>query len=145
MTLVVSRRTLLIGATGTAAIAVGTTALTGHLDEALQAAGARPHPEPHSVDVKLAARARADADALVRIAESANADTAVTNLLRAQAAAFPATRQTSDADGSLADSCGSVAKTRARQALEAITPELTAVLASTAAGLDQLSQSLRGA
>lgn len=139
---VVSRRSFLVGGSGTVLLAGGVGALvaTDRLDEALQAVGVEPRPEPDPGDLRLTARARADTDALLALASSAGATPDVVAALEAQRDAVPASLpDTSAVSGDLADACLAVADARASDALTAVSTELAQVLASMSAGLAQCS------
>lgn len=139
---VVSRRSFLVGASGTVLLAGSVAALvaTDRLDEALQAVGVEPRPQPDPGDLRLTARARADAEALLVLASTAAAPADVMTALEAHRDAVPATLPDASAvSGDLADACLAVADARANDALTAVSVELAQVLASMAAGLAQCS------
>lgn len=144
MSIVVSRRSLLVSTAGVAVIGgvIGGAAVTHRLDDALRVVGAQPKPEPDPGDLRLTARARADAEALVLLATKAKAPAAITSVLVEQRDALPTTvPDVSGVTGTLADACLAVADSRAADALAAVSTDLAQVLASMAAGLAQCSKS----
>lgn len=143
MSIVVSRRSLLVSTAGVAAViggAIGGAAATHRLDDALRAVGVEPKPEPDPGDLRLTARARADAEALVTLAATAQAPADVLAALTTQRDALPTTLpDASGVKGDLQVACLAVADSRAADALTAISSDLALVLASMAAGLVQCS------
>jgi len=139
VTLVVSRRAVVVAVAGTAALGTGGAVAAGRFDDAIRALGIRPHPEPSSVDIDLVKTAGRDAADLLNQAESAGAADTIIDLLREQLASLGGTRSAARdrGDADFATACRAVADRRAAQSLKAVSPDLAVVLASSAAGLDQ--------
>ncbi len=142
MTLVVSRRVVL--AAGAGVVAAGGAALVvgDRLDDALRVLGVPPKDRPDAGDVRLAARARAEADALVDRAVADDAPAAVVAVLREQAAGLPATATSTTVADDLETACRAASAARRDDALEAVSPDLVAVLASLSAGLAQVTRTV---
>lgn len=146
VSIVVSRRALLVSAAGVAVVGAGLggAVATHRLDEALRAVGVEPKPEPDPGDLRLTARARADAEALALLAATAKAPAALTTVLTEQRDSLPTGwPDASGVTGDLAQACRAVADSRAADALTAVSTDLAQVLASMAAGLAQCSESAR--
>lgn len=141
----VSRRFLLSGtAVVVTGAGLGTVVATDRLDDGLRALGARPTPLPDPGDLRLTTAARRDADALVALARSSDTPAAVLTALEQQQAALPpaASASTDQLAGDLRTACTTAADARAAAATTAVATELTQVLASMAAGLDQCARAL---
>lgn len=132
---------------------------TGVLDDGLRAVGVKPHPEPHPGDVRLLATAAKDTDALLLFLATASASgnapdeerrfLATARSILAEHARAVGGRQATDGPlpvdqgavtsaESLAAAVSATADDRARDALRAASTDVALVLASMAAGLDQL-------
>lgn len=142
VTLVVSRRSLLLGGVGSLVVAGVGLAATDRLDDVLRLAGARPKPRPDAHDIALAENARAEADQLVQLAIAERAPEAVIATLEAQAAGLPHADRTAVIEGALKVACDAAAGRRADDALAARSSDLAVVLGSLSSGLAQVASVL---
>lgn len=131
-----SRRALLTGAVTTGVfVAAGAT---GWLDNVIRAVGIRPRQRPRSADVSLAAAVLDDQQRLLRIAQgSEDAEDAVA-LLSEQVTQLGGEPDRRALDGELTEELRTAADHRAADAQAAVSAQLVTVLATMAAGLDQL-------
>lgn len=131
----------------------------GALDDGLRGIGVKPHPEPDPGDVRLLATAAQDAESMLNLIAAASAAGATGDEerrffrtaraviteqagalgVRAQGAGTTSTGPGADAAmAALAAAVASAADNRGRDAVRAASSEVAQVLASMAAGLDQL-------
>jgi len=155
---VISRRAVLgTGATvGVGAACLVVAEATGSLDDIARAVGVRPHPEPAASDTTLLTRVAQRQGELLALVDAtgrrhrdlapglASALTAGKAHLEAVGGARQPHAPDIDDDPStalatLADAYRDAADERASDAIAAVSPDLARVLASMAAGLDQLA------
>ena len=144
VTLVVTRRSVLLGGIAVVALGGATLAATDRLDNALRALGVPPKNMPDAGDQELAAMARAQADALIGLVTK-QTPASVRNALKAQAAGLPPSQKQATVDGDLRTACQTAARDRSKDAGRAISPDLAVVFASLSAGLDQIVATLERA
>lgn len=149
----VSRR-VVVGA-GAAVVAAGAGLhLAGRDDDLLRAVGARPRPVPDPADTALLRTALSEQETLRATLEAVAADDGDLDVedlvavmdrqvttLGGPSSTPPAASPDVDAAG-LAERLAQVARSRERDALAAVSPDLAQVLASLAAGLAQTARTL---
>lgn len=158
-----SRRAVFSAGAGAAIAGLGAVAAhrAGVLDDGLRGIGVKPHPEADPGDVRLLATAARDVESLLDLVGAALAAESIRGnerrfLITARAvitehakslgvrAQLVGTEITTPRLGldaiiaNLAAAVASAADTRGRDAVRAVSPEVAQVLASMAAGLDQL-------
>ena len=155
-----SRRTLLGAGLTAATVTVAAVAAreAGVLDDALRAAGARPHPEPDPGDTRRLRRAATTQAGLLAALDATAAEhprlsadlrplrvladeqlVAVGGRLTGTEVPVVPTKRT-EAVAALARVAADAAESRQRDALAAASPDVALVLASMSAGLSQLSR-----
>lgn len=151
-----SRRALFSAGAGAVIAGLGAVAAhrAGVLDDGLRGIGVKPHPEPDPGDVRLLAAAAQDAESMLNLVAAAlaagagrdserrflvTARAVITEQARSLGVKSTSTEPGTDASAAgLATLAAAAADHRGRDAIRAVSSEVAQVLASMAAGLDQL-------
>ena len=138
-----SRRVRLGG--GIAAGAVVALGATGRLDDVVRGVGVKPRPRPVHADVSLVRAVLVDQQRVLSIARGTSGAEDVAEVLEQHIVQLGGTPTGATEAGALSTALGEAADHRAADALAATSPDVVRVLASMAAGLDQLSATWEGA
>ncbi|OUZ07986.1 hypothetical protein BHE97_14905 [Aeromicrobium sp. PE09-221] len=130
---------------GIAAGAVVALGATGRLDDVVRGVGVKPRPRPVDADISLVRAVLSDQQRVLAIARGTAGAEDIAEVLEQHIAQLGGTPTTTAENGTLSAALSEAADHRAGDALAATSPDVVRVLASMAAGLDQLSATWEGA